>query len=260
MSSMARFFDAIPTRAGVKPVAPVHTHEWQTVGERRPPESLAAEPKEPPERVGDTEAHAQQLEQMKARLEAVIDSVWDRIAQGKPVLFGDRPGTLESRIQGAVNRGEIKRREDLQRFVDADSPKAALPTPPVFTSAKEPSEVSQEVIKRGEKFLETQEQKPPVTMQTAEDLVRQPREVATLPRPVAGSRLQGSKEPIAQPQASSSEGERPRLDRNRQKRNWANSLRRSKRRALFNIENGVRNLEPVPMLFKTANIFKRLGR
>ena len=137
------------------------------------PNPFAAEPKEPPERVGDTEAHAQQLaEQMKARLEAVIDSVWDRITQGKPVLFGDRPGTLESRIQGAVNRGEIKRREDLQRFVDADSPKAALPTPPVFTSAKEPPEVSQEVIKRGEKFLETQEQKPPVTMQTAENLFR----------------------------------------------------------------------------------------
>src|SRR5262249_27213975 len=258
MSSMARFFDAIPTRAGVKPVAPVHTHEWQTVGERRPPESLAAEPKEPPERVGDTEAHAQQLEQMKARLEAVIDSVWDRIAQGKPVLFGDRPGTLESRIQGAVNRGEIKRREDLQRFVDADSPKAALPTPPVFTSAKEPSEVSQEVIKRGEKFLETQEQKPPVTMQTAEDLVKQPREAATLPPPLPEppTRIE---EPIAQPQTPAAKVKG---------HDWTEIGRNEIGQTLYEdqngvrsyIENGVRNLEPVPMLFKTANIFKRLGR
>jgi hypothetical protein len=258
MSSMARFFGAIPTRAGVKPVAPVHTHEWQTVGERRPAESLAAESKEPPERVGDTEAHAQQLaEQMKARLEAVIDSVRDRIAQGKPVLFGDRPGTLESRIQGAVNRGEIKSREDLQRFVDADSPKAALPTSPVFTSAKEPPEVSQEVIKRGEKFLETQEQKPPVTMQTAEDLFRQPREAATLPPPLPEppTRIE---EPIAQPQAPAAKvkGHWTEIGRNE----IGQTLYEDQNGVRSYIENGVRNLEPVPMLFKTANIFKRLGR
>ena len=46
-----------------------------------------------------------------------IDSAWDRISQGKKLLFSDKAGTLENKIQSAADAGQIKSREDVANMV-----------------------------------------------------------------------------------------------------------------------------------------------
>lgn len=66
-----------------------------------------------------------------AATDSYIDSAWQRIVEGKGVLFGDRPGTLESRIQQALDAGAIQSRDDVARVVKGEEyilPSSAAPT------------------------------------------------------------------------------------------------------------------------------------
>jgi hypothetical protein len=57
-----------------------------------------------------------------------VDSAWQRISAGKRLPFGDKPGTLESKLQAAADAGLLKSRDDVAALVDQNVPaKAANP-------------------------------------------------------------------------------------------------------------------------------------
>jgi hypothetical protein len=57
-----------------------------------------------------------------------VDSAWSRISAGKRLPFGDKPGTLESKLQAAADAGLLKTRDDVAALVDQNvPPKAATP-------------------------------------------------------------------------------------------------------------------------------------
>lgn len=79
--------------------------------------------------------------------DSYVKNTWDRIQANKPVLFGDKVGTLENRIQEAVNSGQISSIEELKAFVEQDSaaqtqpPEAPAEPPIVPGEAREAAEV-----------------------------------------------------------------------------------------------------------------------
>lgn len=80
------------------------------------------------EQVGEEFKQAFSHENLKdAVTKGYVDSAWDRIEQGKKVLFSDKPGSLESKIQSAVDSGKIKSKEDLQSFIKPENPKFSEP-------------------------------------------------------------------------------------------------------------------------------------
>lgn len=75
-----------------------------------------------------------------AATDSFVDSAWDRISNGKRLLFSDKPDTIEQRIQAAADAGAIKSREDVARIVA--QPQSQENTSVPATAAKQPHEMT----------------------------------------------------------------------------------------------------------------------
>lgn len=92
-------------------------------GTPKPADKLAATSRESKVKKGEI-AEALSPEKLKGAARAgFVKSAWDRVSTGKKLLFSDKPGTLENKLQAEVDAGNIKSQKDLETKVNELSPR-----------------------------------------------------------------------------------------------------------------------------------------
>jgi 2'-5' RNA ligase len=109
------------------------------VSPQRPTEQAATPEKI--EKVGEPAAESEQKPSVTGLPEAFqsakgavsdsfIDQAWQRLQSGKRLLFSDKKGTVENRVQSAFDSGNVKSRDDVERFVKAEAVRGKQPQSP----------------------------------------------------------------------------------------------------------------------------------